>query len=112
MARWQDLCQMMLDETIPPDEIITRLNVTPSRLRQMLQSRRLKQRLEAAADLTEQVHGERLMKNMEQVSRRLIDMTASDRPETARRACEHLLAECQKLILQNHQAKFVPEWMR
>ena len=112
MARWQDLCRMMLDETIPPGEILTRLNVTPSRLRQMLQSRRLKQRLEATTNLTERVQTERLVKNMEQVSRRLIDMSGSDKPETARRACKHLLAECQRTIAVSRQPKFIPDWMR
>jgi len=112
MAGWQDLYRMLLDESVSAAQIIDRLNIPPSRVRRLLGSRRLRQRLEAADDLVERAHSQRLMKNMEQVSHRLIDLADSEKPETARRACEHLLAECQKLIVQNHQAKFVPEWMR
>ena len=112
MARWQDLHRMLLDETLSADEIIARLNVPPSRLKKMLNSKRLRQRLDAADDLVKRAHSQRLMKNMECLSRRLIGLTQSDRPETARRACEHLLGECQKLILQGRQRTWKPDWMR
>ena len=45
MVRWQDVYEVLIDGELTPAEIVASLNVSPSRLKRMLASKRLAARL-------------------------------------------------------------------
>ena len=91
MATWQDLYEMLLDESLRPHEIVARLNVRPSRLKRMLASKRLAARLETTEQIAERRSAHLLATSAEPAVRKLTDLLGAEGDETVRRACLNVL---------------------
>lgn len=86
MATWQQLYEMLLDEQLSPEQIVDRLHVRPSRLRQLLESKRLAARLEALADVAGLKASFELLGRVGQAVGRLLALAEAQPAETSRRA--------------------------
>ena len=75
------------------EEIIDRLGVKPSRLRQMLGSKGLRWRLSLTEDVAMEVASHRTAGRVGAMTERLVELAYGDKSETARKACMALLAE-------------------
>jgi len=115
MARWQELYEMVLAGDLPPAEIMDRLNVKPSRLRQMLASKRLVARLALHEEMADRTHVHRSLKDIARAASRLSELTESDQPEAARRACRDVLTDGRGLrdaITKRKQVDAQAYWQR
>ena len=87
MATWKDLYAMLVDEKLTADEIVDRLNVKPSRLKQLLGSYRLFLRLKAVADTAALRCEHAVAVGGERAARKLSELATLAKAETARKAC-------------------------
>lgn len=87
MARWQQLYEMLLNEDLSPQEIVSRLNVRPSRLRQLLAGKRLAARLQVAESVANRQAGHAVVSAVASAVRQLTALTSSNKDETARKSC-------------------------
>jgi len=111
MATWQELYVMLLEEQMTPHEIIARLNVRPSRLRELLASRRLASRLRLAESLAEERRGHAVAHEAGSAANKLGELIGSDRPETARKACLDVLEAAEEVRRRRVQQEWFPRWM-
>ena len=115
MAHWQEVYEMVMDGRLSPAEIVDRLNVKPSRLRQMLESKRLVARLALHEQMADRTHVHRSLKDIARAASRLSELTESEQPEAARRACRDLLADGRGLrdaITKRKQVDAQAYWQR
>ena len=97
MATWQELYEMLLDEDLSPEKVVARLNVRPSRLRQLLASKRLAARLKAVETVADRKAVHTFISRIAHVAGRLVKLVESGRPETARRACLDVIATARQV---------------
>ena len=97
MATWQELYEMLLDEEISPEEVVARLNVRPSRLRQLLASKRLASRLKAVESVADRKAVHALISRLAHAAGGLVKLVESGRPETARKACLDVIATARQV---------------
>ena len=91
MARWQNLCELLLNEDMTAHDVLIALGVKPYRLRQMLRSKRLASRLASVEAVANKRAGHTVIVGIAPAVQKLTELTDSQRPETARRACLDLL---------------------
>ena len=87
MARWQDLYEMLIDESLTPEQIVARLDVRPSRLRELLHSKRLAARLQGVEAVSDKRAAHNVIAHLDRAARRLLGLVEAPQPETARKAC-------------------------
>ncbi len=97
MARWQNLCELLLSEDLAPQDVLLALGVKPYRLQQMLRSKRLKSRLESVEAVANKRAGHTVVVGIAPAAKKLTELTDSQRPETARRACLDLIETARKI---------------
>ena len=97
MATWQELYEMLLDEDLSPEKIVARLNVRPSRLRQLLASKRLAARLKAVETVADRKAVHTFISRIARAAGRLVKLVESGRPETARKACLDVIATARQV---------------
>jgi len=110
MPGWKDLLKCLQEENLSPQEIMARLNVTPSRLRKMMYSKRLASTMNALGLLGEQKTETMLGASAVAAASRLAAAIASDHPrtaESARKACLDIL-ETAKQIHISQQNRWSP----
>jgi hypothetical protein len=92
MAGWKDLLAL-IREGLDAQAIMDRLHLPPSRLQRLVESRRLREALDAEAELAAALARHRTAGAVDRTAKRLHELAASEKDETARRVCEALLAE-------------------
>lgn len=94
MPGWKDLFAYLLDRAMPPREIIERLGVSPSRLRRMLNSKRLASSLEALHAVAARQMGTTVGTSAATAAKKLADLAAEAEAraaEAARKACMDII---------------------
>ena len=97
MARWQNLCELLLNEDMTAHDVLIALGVKPYRLRQMLRSKRLASRLASVEAVANKRAGHTAVASIAPAVQKLTELTESQRPETARRACLDLIDAARKI---------------
>ncbi|GAH60231.1 unnamed protein product [marine sediment metagenome] len=97
MPCWNDLFEMLLDEDLSAEDIVSRLAVKPSRMRQLLNSKRLDARLKAVESVANQKAGHAVLSTIDSAAKKLAVLTANEKPETARRACLDVIKKAEQI---------------
>lgn len=92
MPSYKDLMKL-IRAGLSPEEIMARLDVKPSRLRQMLTSKRLTEELALQERLAREVVRHQTAADVHTVAGKLREIAFGERTEAARKACLTLLAE-------------------
>jgi hypothetical protein len=104
MAKWKELCGMLSDEHCSAFEILAALPMPPSRMKRLLNGKRLLRHLV----LMDWISRRRRDFATERASRALMGLADSERAETRRRACLDLLeqaSEQRRLELQEQMQR-------
>ena len=101
MPRWQSLCELLLNEDMTAHDVVMALGVKPSRLRRMLRSKRMAAYLKSAEAVANSKAGHAVVAEMAPAMQKLIKLTESQRPETARRACLDLLTTAKQIYKED-----------
>ena len=104
MAKWQELCELLMDKELTPQEIVEKLRVKPCRLKQMLESKRLAERLELVEKIAAVRADHAILVAMEAAADKLAALATKD-TETGRKACLDVLAQGQALRTQRESAR-------
>jgi len=116
MARWQQLYEMLLNKDLSPHEIVSRLNVRPSRLRQLLAGKRLVARLEVAESVANRQAGHGVVSSLASAVRKLTALTGSKKDETARKSCLDVMNTArqvyEKRVNSQKEVSVRPPWAR
>jgi len=104
MAKWQELCELLIDKELTPQEIVEKLGVKPCRLKQMLESKRLAERLELVEKIAAVRADHAILLAMEAAADKLAALATKD-TETGRKACLDVLAQGQALRTQRESAR-------
>ena len=104
MAKWQELCELLMDKELTPQEIVEKLRVKPCRLKQMLESKRLAERLELVEKIAAVRADHAILVAMEAAADKLAALATND-TETGRKACLDVLAQGQALRTQRTSAR-------
>ena len=91
MATWKDLYDLLTEPSMTAREIVENIDVKPSRLRQLLASKRLRARLDAINEVSIQRADHFLMAGANLAAFRLISLANGDHPATSHKACLSLL---------------------
>ena len=102
MAKWQDLCELLMDKELTPQKIVEKLGVKPSRLKQMLESKRLAGRLELVEQIAAVRADHTILLAVEAAADKLAALAAKD-TETGRKACLDVLAQG-RLVRTEHES--------
>ena len=102
MARWQELCELLMDKELTPQKIVEKLGVKPSRLKQMLESKRLAGRLELVEQIAAVRADHTILLAVEAAADKLAALAAKD-TETGRKACLDVLAQG-RLVRTEHES--------
>ena len=97
MAKWQFLCELLLNEDMDAHDVLITLGVKPYRLKQMLRSKRLASRLASVEAVANKKAGHIVAAGIAPAVQKLTELTDSPRPETARRACLDLIETARKI---------------
>ena len=97
MAKWQFLCELLLNEDMAPQDVLLALGVKPYRLQQMLRAKRLASRLASVEAVANKRAGHIVAVGIAPAAQKLAELTDSQRPETARRACLDLIETARKI---------------
>ncbi|MDY7011316.1 MAG: hypothetical protein SVV80_11290 [Planctomycetota bacterium] len=97
MAKWQLLCELLLNEDMTAHDVLINIGVKPYRLKQMLRSKRLASRLALAEAIANKRAGHTVAVGIAPAAQKLAELTDSQRPETARRACLDLIETARKI---------------
>jgi hypothetical protein len=92
MARWQELCELLLNKELTPQGIVEQLGVKPYRLKQMLESKRLAARLEVVEQIAAMRSDRAILLAVEAAADKLAALAAGE-GETGRKACLDVLAQ-------------------
>ena len=92
MAKWQELCELLMDKEVTPQGIVEKLGVKPYRLKQMLESKRLTERLELLEQIAARRADHAILVAVEAAADKLGALAAKD-TETGRKACLDVLAQ-------------------
>jgi len=87
-----------------PEEIMERFKMPPSRLRRMLRGKHLQERLRLAEDIAAEVVVHQTAAGVYDAARRLIELMASEKVETARKVGFALLSEGMQICQENDAA--------
>ncbi len=98
MPGWENLCELLHNEDMDAQDIIIALGVKPSRLRRMLQSKRLESRLAVIEAVANKKAGHAVVASIAPTVQKLTELTESQRPETARRACLDVLETAMRIF--------------
>jgi hypothetical protein len=104
MAHWEQLCELLLKQEVTSQEIIERLGVKPYRLRQMLESKRLAERLGLAEQIAARRADHAILLAVAAAAEKLAALAAKD-TETGRKACLDVLAEARVVRTERDSAK-------
>ncbi len=91
MANWQELFDMLLDESLSARDIVDRLAVKPYRLRQLLDSPRLMTRLRLLELVANKKADHMMIASTGSAASKLAILAGNGQSETARRACLDVL---------------------
>jgi len=91
MPGWRDLMTMLRADAAP-ERIVRTLRVRPSRMRELLGSRRLREALEVERQVAEAQRNAAAQRRAERMLDRLEELATSGETETARKACSEVLA--------------------
>ncbi len=91
MASWKFLYELLHNENMSAHEIVNTINVKPSRLRQMLLSKRLAARLASIKTIADKKVGRTVVSSVAPAMHKMSELIDSERPETARKACLDML---------------------
>ncbi len=113
MAGYRDLARM-IQKGVRPAEIIERMNVRPSRLKEMMNGRRLRDLLEIERQLAAAIAYHARARGVREMHRRLVDLADSPADETARKAVTTLFADA--LACEDRESELpprddLPPWM-
>ena len=108
MACWQELYKMLLDEQMSAYDIVEKLDVKPSRLKRMLESKRLAARLGMVESLVDRRAAHVIIAAVDTAMPGLSKLTRADKPETARRACLDVIATAKQVYREQKQHKWPP----
>ena len=103
MACWQELYKMLLDERMSAYDIVEKLAVKPSRLKRMLQSKRLAARLRMVESVVDRRAAHVIIAAIDTAMPGLSKLTRADKPETARRACLDVIATAKQVFREQKQ---------
>lgn len=98
MPGWENLFELLHNEDMDAKDIIIALGVKPSRLRRMLQSKRLESRLAAIEAVANKKAGHAVVSSIAPAVHKMAKLIESERPETARRACLDMLEAAMKIF--------------
>lgn len=114
MACWKDLFAYLKDEQMQPHEIIERLGVYPSRLRKMLNSKRLATALSMLHSLAERQAGAIVGRSAAIAARKLKLLTAAAQAESTRKACNDVMEKAQQALRDEESRLYkpVPRFLR
>ena len=114
MARWQELCELLLDKELTPQDVVEKLGVKPCRLKQMLESKRLADRLELVEKIAAMRADHAILLAVEAAAGKLAALAAEDN-ETGRKACLDVLGQG-RLVRTERQAersgKYIARWRK
>ena len=108
MACWQELYKMLLDEQMSAYDIVEKLAVKPSRLKRMLESKRLAARLRMVESVVDRRAAHVIIAAVDTAMPELSKLTRADKPETARRACLDVIATAKQVYREQKQHKWPP----
>ena len=97
MPSWQFLCELLLNEDMGAHDVLIALGVKPSRLRRMLQSKRLKSRLASIEAVANKKAGHAVVSSIAPAVHKMTELIGSERPETARKACLDMLEAAREI---------------
>ena len=103
MACWQELYKMLLNERMSAYDIVEKLAVKPSRLKRMLQSKRLAARLGMVESLVDRRAAHVIIAAIDTAMPGLSKLIRADKPETARRACLDVIATAKQVYREQKQ---------
>ena len=103
MACWQELYKMLLNERMSAYDIVEKLAVKPSRLKRMLESKRLAARLRMVESLVDRRAAHVIIAAVDTAMPGLSKLTRADKPETARRACLDVIATAKQVYREQKQ---------
>ena len=98
------MCEMLLNKELTPQEIVERLGVRPSRLRQMLESKRLAERLGLVEQIAAMRADHATLSAVAAAAEKLAALAAKD-GETGRKACLDVLAQARVVRTDRQSAK-------
>jgi len=104
MAKWQELCELLMDKEFTPQKIVEKLGVKPYRLKQMLESKRLAERLELVEQIAAVRADHAILVAMEPAADRLAALAAKE-TETGRKACLDVLTQGQALRTERQSSR-------
>ncbi len=108
MARWQQLYEMLLEKDLSPHEIVSRLNVRPSRLRALLAGKRLMARLDVAEAVANRQAGHAVVSSVASAVRGLTALVESEKDETARKSCLDVIQTAGRVYQRGVQSQQAP----
>ena len=112
MACWQDLYAMLLDEELTAEQVVARVGVKPSRLRRLLESKRMAARLAVVAEVAEARGEQALAAGQERAARKLAALAGQGEGETSRKACLDVMDKAQAIRSRRGLAEPVPGYNR
>ena len=104
MAKWQQLCELLMDKSLTSQEIVEKLGAKPYRLKQMLESKRLAERLGLLEQIAARRADHAILVAVEAAADKLAALAAKD-TETGRKACLDVLAQGRLVRTERESAR-------
>ncbi len=98
MADWKFLFELLHNEDMDSHDIVNALGVKPSRLQQMLRSKRLAARLASIEAIADKKAGHAIVSSIAPAMHKMAELIDSKRPETARKACLDMLEAAREVF--------------
>ena len=94
MPSWKDLAALICDPNVTTHEMLARLNLRPSWLKRLLESKRLARYLRLVEEAEERKAAHRMAMTIDLAVARLGELAIQqDKPETARKACMDIMEQ-------------------